>query len=74
MQSLAEAISDSYNFEYKRVRNSPFLTFKSIKETLGLILGWGLPGGDLRVTIIAGAYMLHTILPEPALNLAPNVQ
>ena len=38
MQSLAEAISNSCNFDQERVRNTPFIIFKSIKETLGLIL------------------------------------
>ena len=38
MQWLAEAASNSCNFDYERVRNTPFITFKSIKETLDLIL------------------------------------
>ena len=38
MQSLTEAISNSCNFDQERVRNTPFIIFKSIKETLGLIL------------------------------------
>ena len=37
MQSLTEAISKSCNFDQERVRNTPFIIFKSIKETLGLI-------------------------------------
>ena len=38
LQSLAEAVSNSCNFDLERVRNTPFITFKSIKDTLGLIL------------------------------------
>ena len=35
MQSLAEAVS---NFDQEREKNTPFITFKSIMETYGLIL------------------------------------
>ena len=61
MQSLVESASNSWKFYYEKVRNTLFITFKSIQDTLRLILKKR--GNNCRGLIINLWYFLYFHVP-----------